>query len=90
VTNGLTTFLDGRPVWFRFAACKNADTKDFFQEGRGVGLGGTAYLKARRVCAGCPVKPECLEYALSLDPDPVGMWAGTTPKQRSRLRRGAL
>lgn len=41
---------------------------------------------ARQICAGCQVQPECLEYALELNP-PYGIWAGTNDKQRKSLRR---
>jgi WhiB family transcriptional regulator, redox-sensing transcriptional regulator len=31
---------------------------------------------ARALCQQCPVKTECLEYALTDEPAPVGIWAG--------------
>ena len=33
---------------------------------------------AKRICAGCVVRPDCLEYAESrhLNPPPVGIWGG--------------
>lgn len=45
-----------------------------------------AELKAKQVCAPCPVKGPCLEYAITareLD----GVWGGLTPLERRRLRR---
>jgi len=35
----------------------------------------------RAICAGCPERKECLEYALK-EEIPHGIWAGTTPAQR--------
>jgi WhiB family redox-sensing transcriptional regulator len=35
----------------------------------------------RAICAGCPERKECLEYALRQQ-IPHGIWAGTTPAQR--------
>lgn len=35
----------------------------------------------RTICAGCPERKECLEYALR-EQIPYGIWAGTTPAQR--------
>lgn len=41
---------------------------------------------ARRVCAGCPIKDECLEMALQRH-EAFGVWGGTTPRQRRRMWR---
>ena len=41
---------------------------------------------AKRVCALCPVKNACLEYALLTD-ERFGIWGGITAKTRLRLRR---
>jgi WhiB family redox-sensing transcriptional regulator len=35
----------------------------------------------RTICAGCPERKECLDYALK-ESIPHGIWAGTTPAQR--------
>lgn len=35
----------------------------------------------RSICAGCPERKECLDYALK-EQIPHGIWAGTTPAQR--------
>lgn len=35
----------------------------------------------RSICAGCPERKECLDYALR-EQIPHGIWAGTTPAQR--------
>lgn len=35
----------------------------------------------RAMCAGCPERKECLDYALK-EQIPYGIWAGTTPAQR--------
>ncbi len=42
--------------------------------------------EARAICRKCPVQAECLEYALRYD-NLHGIWGGTTPNQRTRLRR---
>jgi WhiB family redox-sensing transcriptional regulator len=41
---------------------------------------------ARGICARCPVRRQCLEVALS-ESKWEGVWAGTTAKQRRRVRR---
>ena len=69
--------------WMADAACASTagagDT--FYPEKNGH------YDYARRVCATCPVKQACLEYALRTE-DPTyreGMWGGTTPRQRRQI-----
>lgn len=52
--------------------------------------GGTA-TRARKICAGCPVQTECLEYSLSFG-HIDGVWGGHTERERRDLRAklGAL
>jgi WhiB family redox-sensing transcriptional regulator len=42
---------------------------------------------ARAMCAGCPVRSECLEYALD-NKEAFGIWGGTSERERRQLRRG--
>ena len=46
---------------------------------------------AKRICAACPVWPECLDYALSGADTwggiATGIWGGTTPRERAGIRR---
>ena len=44
--------------------------------------------EAKRLCRVCPVQNECLDYALSLDPAPDGVWAGMTRRELKRLKQG--
>jgi WhiB family redox-sensing transcriptional regulator len=68
-----------RPAWAVAAACRDADPDLFFPESmEDAG-------PAKRVCAGCPVALECFRFALDTE-QRWGVWAGTTPKQRTRLR----
>lgn len=43
--------------------------------------------EAKQVCAACPVRVRCLGFAVELGPACVGVWGGTTGRERSRLRR---
>ena len=46
--------------------------------------------EAKRICAGCNVRTECLEYALEMR-EPYGIWGGLTELERkARLRSRAL
>ncbi len=47
---------------------------------------GQPGLEAKRVCAGCPVRVECLEYALVTD-QRWGVWGGTSAFERRALSR---
>lgn len=43
--------------------------------------------QARRACSRCPLAAGCLKWALvNKDLTPVGIIAGTTPRQRTKLR----
>ncbi len=43
------------------------------------------YGPALRVCASCPLREPCLEEALACGA-PWGVWGGTTPAQRRRMK----
>ena len=42
--------------------------------------------QAVRICMTCPVRTPCRDHALR-KPERVGIWGGTTPAERSRMRR---
>lgn len=42
--------------------------------------------EARSVCGPCPVRSDCLEYALIAD-ERWGVWGGLTAPERERIRR---
>jgi WhiB family redox-sensing transcriptional regulator len=68
------------PSWMLGARCREAAPGAFFPSD-GVGVE-----RARRVCADCPVKPECLEYALEFRID-HGVWGGCSERERRRILR---
>ena len=43
---------------------------------------------AKRICAPCPVRTECLEYALAAG-ERWGVWGGLSERERRRLKRRA-
>jgi WhiB family transcriptional regulator, redox-sensing transcriptional regulator len=71
-----------RPAWHADAACRGRGTAVFFP-GRGQ---NTACANAKAVCAGCPVRDECLDAALTHG-ELAGIWGGTSERERRRLRR---
>lgn len=62
------------------AICAQVDPELWFPE-----KGGTS-LPSRRLCMTCPLRVTCLEYALSFDINPHGVWGGTTVQERRKLR----
>jgi WhiB family redox-sensing transcriptional regulator len=44
--------------------------------------------EAKKICFTCPYQQACLEYAMN-NPEVVGIWGGTTEKQRTAARKGA-
>lgn len=78
------------------AKCRNIPHADamriFFPEK------GQQWKEAKNICLGCkptaskkgeaacPVREECLDYALSFEPDGlVGVWGGTTASERHKM-----
>ncbi|NJP88621.1 WhiB family transcriptional regulator [Nonomuraea sp. FMUSA5-5] len=70
--------------WTARAACQDADPALFFPI-TWADHPGHREEQARRICQGCPVRAICLDWALSTG-EPDGMWGGTTPEERRRLR----
>lgn len=70
------------PAWQDRALCAETDPEAFFPE-----KGGSTQ-EAKRVCRGCDVRAECLEYALGND-ERFGIWGGLSERERRRLKRAA-
>jgi WhiB family transcriptional regulator, redox-sensing transcriptional regulator len=71
--------------WQTEAACLSADPDLFFPIST-TGPSEKQIARAKRICAGCAVRRECLEFALAHD-QMYGIWGGTTPDDRRRDRR---
>lgn len=67
--------------WMARAACAGHDTQVWFSEDP-----GGVYRQARAVCADCPVRAACLDWALATKVD-YGLWGGLNPDERRRIRR---
>jgi WhiB family redox-sensing transcriptional regulator len=72
-------FIEQLP-WASGAKCLNADPDVFFPE-----KGGSTR-EAKRICSECPVRDECLEYALEED-ERFGIWGGMSERERRKLKR---
>jgi WhiB family redox-sensing transcriptional regulator len=71
--------------WRSAASCLLADPDLFFPISA-AGPSERQVARAKTICAGCPVRRECLEFALSHG-QAYGIWGGTTPEDRQRDRR---
>ena len=66
--------------WMAQGNCRDEPPGTFFpSDGVGVEI-------ARRICATCPVKGPCLEYALRNRID-HGVWGGCSERERRRIAR---
>jgi WhiB family redox-sensing transcriptional regulator len=71
--------------WRHNAACLDEDPELFFP----IGTTGPAVEQAERakaVCRTCPVKAQCLAWAVETRQD-AGIWGGMTEDERRVLRR---
>jgi WhiB family transcriptional regulator, redox-sensing transcriptional regulator len=66
--------------WMSQGKCRTVDPETFFPSD-GVGV-----LRARKICAQCPVAAQCLEYALDNHIE-HGVWGGCSERERRRLLR---
>jgi len=71
------------PPWTEEAACQYVDP-DLWFAGR---ENWQRTRQAKKICATCPVRPECLEYALSIGEVRKGVWGGMAPKERQAEHR---
>jgi WhiB family redox-sensing transcriptional regulator len=71
--------------WVHRARCKDEDPELFFPVGT-TGPAASQIDAAKAVCAGCDVRLQCLEWALSTGQD-AGVWGGTSEEERRSIRR---
>lgn len=82
----MTAILRDHPLlappegWQERAACRGADVDLFFSHDEADQRQALAY------CERCPVRQECLEYAIA-HREVYGIWGGTTEAERRALIR---
>jgi WhiB family redox-sensing transcriptional regulator len=74
---------DQEQDWQERALCAQTDPEAFFPE-----KGGSTR-EAKKICGGCEVRTECLEYALAHD-ERFGIWGGLSERERRRIRKQAV
>ncbi|HEV2368855.1 MAG TPA: WhiB family transcriptional regulator [Acidimicrobiales bacterium] len=72
--------------WRREAACRLMPADLFFPVGAAAGA-LEEIEAAKRVCGGCPVSVECLEFALSTRQE-FGVWGGLDEEERRLIVKG--
>ena len=65
--------------WMDDGLCREVDWAPFFPPL------STNARAAKRICARCRVKTECLEWAL--EHEEQGIWGGTSDEERRKLKR---
>jgi WhiB family redox-sensing transcriptional regulator len=68
--------------WMSEAACATTDPELWFPELDSL----WRVREAKNICEKCPVKKECLEYAL-VNGFKEGIWGGLSPTERNRLSK---
>lgn len=71
-----------RLSWSHRAACLNMDATTFYPD-----KGGSTS-EAKKTCRHCPVRTECLEWALATN-EQHGVWGGLSDRERDKLKRRA-
>jgi WhiB family transcriptional regulator, redox-sensing transcriptional regulator len=68
------------PEWMTRGLCAQTDPEQFFPDP------GAQSRAAKAVCSHCPVRAECLEYAIEHD-ERWGVWGGLSERERRPLVR---
>jgi WhiB family redox-sensing transcriptional regulator len=67
--------------WWQHAECVHYSGRvDFFPSR------GESAREAKEVCGRCPVRNDCLEFAMRFEPL-CGVWGGMSERERRQLRR---
>lgn len=84
-TTGAAASVTDALDWRQFSSCKDEDPEMFFPAG--VGRRFDAQVEeAQQVCRPCPVREQCLEWALNARQD-TGVWGGLSEQERRRIHK---
>jgi WhiB family transcriptional regulator, redox-sensing transcriptional regulator len=78
--------IDYATDWRGAGACLAADPDLFFPLGGAGTASAPDTSRALRICDECPVKRECLDFAMQTR-EAEGIWGGTTAEERVRVLR---
>jgi WhiB family transcriptional regulator, redox-sensing transcriptional regulator len=71
--------------WAAEGACRHSDPELFFPVAS-AGPAARQVARAKAICLQCPVRDECLDFALESGQD-FGVWGGTSEVERRTMRR---
>lgn len=74
--------------WQSDAACLGSGHDRFFGDDPKLPMKRAEVEAAKAICHACPVRSDCLEYALVAN-ERWGVWGGLTAPERDRLQRRA-
>lgn len=66
--------------WRNEGLCSQTDPESFYPEK------GESTKDAKKICTGCEVRAQCLDYALTHD-ERFGVWGGLSERERNRINR---
>jgi WhiB family transcriptional regulator, redox-sensing transcriptional regulator len=87
-THAVTAGATDEAGWATRGACRGKDPELFFPPSA-RGPAARQLAEAKTVCASCPVRAQCLEFALATGQD-FGVWGGTSEDERRAIRRSHL
>ena len=67
-------------AWRQQSACRGVDPDVFYP------VSEEEAVEAKAICAVCPVREPCLDYALT-NREREGVWGGATERERRRMLR---
>ena len=71
--------------WRELGSCRKLATSMFFPIGQ-TGEAEVKIARAKKVCVTCPVRQQCLEFAITTNQE-YGVWGGHSEEERRVIRR---
>jgi WhiB family redox-sensing transcriptional regulator len=72
--------------WKPRSACLDADPAIFYPTKTGRSSANSSTTQAKAICRACPVREECLEYALR-HREKFGIWGGLSERERRSYQK---
>lgn len=74
-------------IHWELAECENHPTPDIFYADDQPSKLGYQIVEAKKICRSCPIRTDCLQYAMSRPKsDDWGIWGALSSRERNVLR----